>query len=749
MRKIKIFIGSSITELHEDRVAIGNFFRQLNDIYLENGLYFQLIMCEDYDDAIELEGKQSRYDKEILDSELSVFIFYTRVGEYTEHEFNIAYKNFKAELRPKILTVFKCVNDKNEIVSSVQHFADKLDKELKHYYKTYSNTDSLKLWLIMQIKSMGLDQSMVEFKGGKVLVNGESIAVYSNAPAFCNHEQLSKLKQELEVVKSDYLKQKADYLEKPDDLDLYLKYSTSSKAKTEIEEKIKNAEDKIFKELQNIYTVADSGKLSERQILGYRLIERGKYEQALAILDSKEIFSEALENEKLLERGEAIVASARANLQININEILQRIETLKIKGVTKDSAIEIEELYAKACELCKKHSLDKKIFLEYSNFLQLQKQDGKELKLLEEVRECFEKGGTWEEKCDYWRTLGNNYLASASVYEGLECYDKAYKINSALCQLNPSEENSLNKAKLSYNISLAYGKNDYKEKAFEFAKESVEEFEKLFEKNPKKHARRLSGAYMQMAWCFKDDIQKAHYYKKASEVLLGRIEAGDEEESEIADYIFAAKYYACFNIRTNKEYKSLSFEHELIQNICAMAKELSDKNPARYDDIYAGVLFDIAKNIEDYALDRVSEDNSPEVFYLQAIAIYKRVLAIDEFSTLYSYAYANSRLGKFYFAKGDPRAKEYILTANEAYVKIGEQKGRSARVRAYQHYTVATNNLRYLKDKKACALAYKRALELYGEIENKTADDLKWIGYINKDIEAYGLKQYLTEEENG
>ena len=40
-------------------------------------------------------------------------------------------------------------------------------------------------------------------------------------------------------------------------------------------------------------------------------------------------------------------------------------------------------------------------------------------------------------------------------------------------------------------------------------------------------------------------------------------------------------------------------------------------------------------------------------------------------------------------------------------------------------------------------------MELYGEIENKTADDLKWIGYINKDIETYGLKQYLTEEENG
>ncbi|MBR3864090.1 MAG: hypothetical protein IKJ19_03100 [Clostridia bacterium] len=749
MKKIKIFIGSSIIELKNDRIEIGNFFRQLNDLYLDNGLYFKLVMCEDYSDDINIEGKQSQYDKEILDSDLSIFIFYKQVGVYTEHEFELAYNNFKKELRPKILTVFKCANESNEIIEDVKFFADKLDKELKHYYKTYSNTDSLKLWLIMQIKSMGLDQSMVEFKGGKVLVNGESIAVYSNAPAFSNHEELAKLKKELIKVRSDYLKQKAEYLENPNDLEVYLKYSTSSKTKAEIEEKIKSAEDKIFTQLQNIYTIADSGNLSERQILGYRLIESGKYEQALAILDSDEIFSEVLENERLLEHGEAIVASAKANLQTSVNEILQRIETLKIKGVTKDSAIEIDELFAKACELCKKHSLDKKVFLQYSSFLHLQKQDAKELKLLEEVRELFEKLGTWEEKCDFWCLLGNNYLSSSNVFKGLECYDKAYKINSALCQLSPNEENLLNKAKLSYNISLAYGKNDSKDRAFEFAKESVEEFEKLFDINPKKYARRLSSAYTQLGWCFAENTKKAVYYKKAYEVLLARIEAGDANENEIADYVFAAKYYAFFNVRMNKCYKPASFEHEIIQNICKIAKELSDKNPARYDDVYAGVLFDMAKNIEDYANGVAFEEGLPDALYLQAIAIYQRVLAIDEYSTLYSYAYANGRLGKYYFSKGDERAKIYIQKAIESYQKIGEQNGRSPRVRAYQHYTVATYYLRYLKDYKAGALAYKRSLELYGEIENKSAEDVKWIGYINKDIEIYGIKHYLTEEENG
>ena len=213
MKKVKIFIGSSIEELKDDRREIGNFFRQLNDLYLDNGIYFQLIMCEDYDDAIEADGKQSKYDKEILDSELSVFIFFKKVGQYTEHEFNIAYNSFKAELRPKILTVFKCVDDAGQVLDSVRFFADKLDRELKHYYKTYVNSDSLKLWLIMQIKTMGLDNSLVEFKGGKVLVGNESIANYSHVPAFSGNDGLCQKKKRLEEITREYLTLKMEYLE--------------------------------------------------------------------------------------------------------------------------------------------------------------------------------------------------------------------------------------------------------------------------------------------------------------------------------------------------------------------------------------------------------------------------------------------------------------------------------------------------------------------------------------------------------
>ena len=90
MKRIRIFLASSITDLKFDRIEIGNFFRQLNDIYIESGIYFELAMCEDYDNGIALEGKQSELDKLICDSELVFFIFFKRVGEYTVHEFEVA-----------------------------------------------------------------------------------------------------------------------------------------------------------------------------------------------------------------------------------------------------------------------------------------------------------------------------------------------------------------------------------------------------------------------------------------------------------------------------------------------------------------------------------------------------------------------------------------------------------------------------------------------------------------------------------
>ena len=90
MKKIKIFLASSIEDLKEDRLQVGDFFRQLNEIYFDSGIHFSLIKCEDYDNSIVSGGKQREYDREIAESELVFFLFFRKVGDYTRHEFEVA-----------------------------------------------------------------------------------------------------------------------------------------------------------------------------------------------------------------------------------------------------------------------------------------------------------------------------------------------------------------------------------------------------------------------------------------------------------------------------------------------------------------------------------------------------------------------------------------------------------------------------------------------------------------------------------
>jgi len=114
MKKVKIFLASSIEDLKEDRLHVGDFFRQLNEIYFDSGVHFSLIKCEDYDNSIAAGGKQSEYDREIEDSELVFFLFFRKVGDYTRHEFETALESFKSKAKPRIITYFKYVTNIND-----------------------------------------------------------------------------------------------------------------------------------------------------------------------------------------------------------------------------------------------------------------------------------------------------------------------------------------------------------------------------------------------------------------------------------------------------------------------------------------------------------------------------------------------------------------------------------------------------------------------------------------------------------
>ncbi len=745
MKKVKIFIGSSIEELKEDRVAIGNFFRQLNDLYLDNGLYFQLVMCEDYDDAIELEGKQSKYDKEIEDSELAVFIFYKKVGTYTEHEFQIAYSQFRRELRPKILTVFKCADSSNEIISDVKFFADKLDKELQHYYKTYSNTDSLKLWLIMQIKSMGLDKSLVEYKSGKITINGEAVATYQNAPAFYNHEVLAQKKKLLEDINAEFLRLRVEYLENPEDIDLYIKYGNTAKQKSDVEKEIEDIEQEIVNQLENIYAVVQKGKLSERQKLGYRLIEAGKYALALAVLDRDEIFSDIEKNEKIAQVGKDILSGAKIALQTNVNEILQRIEALKINGVNSQSANEIQSLYEKACSITQKYDLENKVIFECVTFLFRQKNYKLALEILMQSKERIERSSVWADKADLWLNMGNAYYSLSDKKQFFEYFEKGLKIAETLLNFEENEENLSRLAKKYYDLSVVYGADWVMDKCTEYAVKALEYFKKLTAINYEKYYGKLALSFVQYAWGIKDKSIALDYYKKAYELLEKIPESAGADENVKRNYISVVKNYIVRLTDLYKDFSPNSVYRKIFLNAFDMVKEMATLNPVSYDMTLAGYYQTYAKLISDYSVTE-----NPEEYYLQAYRIYKRLkLTSNQRSILFLTTLATERLAKHYYTLNDKRAEEYFKETIDGYVEMAKMEEVYAiRNRADYYYDAGMICKRYLKDLKSCVKYLKRSAALYESMPSRTEEDSKWLNYIYADFKSSELQKYLKENDS-
>ena len=156
MKKQKIFLASS-SELKEDRDQFEIFIGRKNKELVGKGVFLELVMWEDFLDAVSRTRLQDEYNKAILDSDLFVMLFFTKVGKYTEEEFEKAFKQFKATNKPFIFTYFKdapiSTGDLNDDVLSLIQFKKKLSL-LGHFYTPYKNIDELKFKFDQQLNKL-------------------------------------------------------------------------------------------------------------------------------------------------------------------------------------------------------------------------------------------------------------------------------------------------------------------------------------------------------------------------------------------------------------------------------------------------------------------------------------------------------------------------------------------------------------------------------------------------------------------
>lgn len=156
MKKQKIFLASS-SELKEDRDQFELLISTKNYKLFEKGVILEVVRWENFLDAISDTRLQDEYNKAINECDIFIMLFFTKVGKYTEEEFETAFKHFKATNKPYIFTYFKdapiSTGSLNDDVLSLIQFKKKLDS-LGHFYSTYKTIDDLKYKFSEQLNKL-------------------------------------------------------------------------------------------------------------------------------------------------------------------------------------------------------------------------------------------------------------------------------------------------------------------------------------------------------------------------------------------------------------------------------------------------------------------------------------------------------------------------------------------------------------------------------------------------------------------
>ncbi|MFN0299647.1 MAG: hypothetical protein ACKVQU_04745 [Burkholderiales bacterium] len=156
MQVKKIFLASS-EELEDDRRAFELMIGRLNQQWRQRDIVFDLVVWENFIDAMSKDGLQREYNKAVQECDIFVMMFFTKVGRYTLEEFETAFADMAAGTGPRIYTYFRndfiLTGDIDDGIRSLLEFKAKL-KALKHYITQYRNTEDLQWQFSRQLEML-------------------------------------------------------------------------------------------------------------------------------------------------------------------------------------------------------------------------------------------------------------------------------------------------------------------------------------------------------------------------------------------------------------------------------------------------------------------------------------------------------------------------------------------------------------------------------------------------------------------
>ena len=287
MKKIKIFIGSSIEDLAYERRDIVSFIAELNNQYIDREIYIEPYICEEKPSELRSEGSQAKHDKYITDdADAMIFMFFQKAGQYTMRELQLAREVVLNKANnPSVFIFFKTFDDNISDSEDIKNAIDKISGEYAHYYKKFSETDTIKLELLQYLSSVLTKDNKLSIINGKVFIGSIEVndLVLSNVFAYQNNKELNNLRLEIAECENK--------------MQLYLSNSNWSDFERLVEihrdkqKKYYELETDILHMLQQLFNATREKIQNPIRIKALSLLEEGNFSEAKKLLPLEAIES--------------------------------------------------------------------------------------------------------------------------------------------------------------------------------------------------------------------------------------------------------------------------------------------------------------------------------------------------------------------------------------------------------------------------------------------------------------------------
>lgn len=163
MKTYKIFLASSV-ELAADRRIFEVFIGRENKRLKAKNVFLHLEIWEDSGEALSRTRSQDEYNRLLVDCDLFVMLYWTKVGKYTNEEFDLARTQFLRSGQPKKIYTYR----KNSLpptepsaadTDSLRAFGEKLHA-ISHFPINYDGTDTLQLHFSTRLNDLFADGTL-------------------------------------------------------------------------------------------------------------------------------------------------------------------------------------------------------------------------------------------------------------------------------------------------------------------------------------------------------------------------------------------------------------------------------------------------------------------------------------------------------------------------------------------------------------------------------------------------------------